>query len=98
MGPIGTLLLENDKKRQCRKPTLVLVSTRRAEAAAPAGGAPRCPEKPIVTAGSLLSSVFEPLTLTDMAAIEELSPSAAPVSARPPEDEIDDDEDEDVSD
>lgn len=33
-----------------------------------------------------------------MAAIEELSPSAGPVSTRPPEDEIDDDEDEDVSD
>lgn len=32
-----------------------------------------------------------------MAAIEELSPSAGPVSTRPPEDEIDDDEDEDVS-
>lgn len=31
-----------------------------------------------------------------MAAIEELSP-AGPVSTRPPEDEIDDDEDEDVS-
>lgn len=38
------------------------------------------------------------LTLTgDMAAMEELSPSAGPVSIRPPEDEIDDDEDEDVS-
>lgn len=33
----------------------------------------------------------------DMAAIEELSPSAGPASTRPPEDEIDDDEDEDVS-
>lgn len=32
-----------------------------------------------------------------MAAIEELSPAAGPVSTRPPEDEIDDDEDEDVS-
>ena len=32
-----------------------------------------------------------------MAAIEELSPSAGPASTRPPEDEIDDDEDEDVS-
>lgn len=31
-----------------------------------------------------------------MAAIEELSPSAGPVSTRPPEDEIDDDEDEDL--
>lgn len=33
----------------------------------------------------------------DMATIEELSPAAGPVSTRPPEDEIDDDEDEDVS-
>ena len=33
----------------------------------------------------------------DMSAIEELSPAAGPVSTRPPEDEIDDDEDEDVS-
>lgn len=32
-----------------------------------------------------------------MAAIEELSPSAGPVSTRPPEDEIDDVEEEDVS-
>lgn len=32
-----------------------------------------------------------------MATIEELSPAAGPVSTRPPEDEIDDDEDEDVS-
>lgn len=32
-----------------------------------------------------------------MAAIEEISPAAGPVSTRPPEDEIDDDEDEDVS-
>lgn len=37
------------------------------------------------------------LSRRDMAAIEELSPSAGPVSTRPPEDEIDDDEDEDVS-
>lgn len=73
------------------------VFTWRDEAAAPTGGAPDFFEKQIVTPGSLLSSVFEPLTLTDMAAIEELSPSAVPVSTRPPEDEIDDDEDEDVS-
>lgn len=33
----------------------------------------------------------------DMPEIEELSPAAGPVSIRPPEDEIDDDEDEDVS-
>lgn len=32
-----------------------------------------------------------------MAGIEELSPSAGPVATRPPEDEIDDDDDEDVS-
>lgn len=32
-----------------------------------------------------------------MATIEELSPAAGPVSTQPPEDEIDDDEDEDVS-
>lgn len=32
----------------------------------------------------------------DMAAIEELSPAAGPVSTRPLEDEIDDDEDEDL--
>lgn len=50
-----------------------------------------------MTPASSLPSVFERLTLIDMAAIEELSPSAGPVSTRPPEDEIDDDEDEDVS-
>lgn len=32
-----------------------------------------------------------------MAGVEELSPAASSVSVRPPEDEIDDDEDEDVS-
>lgn len=32
-----------------------------------------------------------------MASIEELSPASGPVATRPPEDEIDDDEDEDVS-
>lgn len=31
-----------------------------------------------------------------MAGIEELSPAAGPVETRPPEDEIDEDEDEDV--
>ena len=32
-----------------------------------------------------------------MAGIEGLSPAAGPVATRPPEDEIEDDEDEDVS-
>lgn len=66
------------------------------ETAAPTGGAVNTFETYIVTPASSLSSVFDPLAQADMAAIDELSPSAGPVSTRPPEDEIDDDEDEDV--
>lgn len=71
-------------------------TTRRHEPAAPAGGAAAAPQPYMVTPARPLSSVSEALARADMAAIEELSPSAGPLSPRPPEDEIDDDEDEDV--
>lgn len=72
------------------------LKTRCNETASPTGGAVDTFETYIVTPASTLSSVFDPLAQADMAAIDELSPSAGPVSTRPPEDEIDDDEDEDV--
>lgn len=45
---------------------------------------------------ALLLQLICNITSEFMAGIEELSPAAGPVETRPPEDEIDEDEDEDV--
>lgn len=45
----------------------------------------------------LLFQLTSGITTEFMAGIEGLSPAAGPVDTRPPEDEIEDDEDEDVS-